>query len=709
MPGRQRAAGRAVGVLVAGICMASSVQPQGLDIQGKLLGEVGGNRISLFDLQTRQEDTLVAPRDIISHYGRLRKASFSPDGRRICFVLQDNVPTVNRIYVADNDGGNITHLCDFTNQSTQNVNWCTDGHIYWCELTNAIYRVNVLTKEKETYWDQPNVEGYSSVAIEDMVVSNDGHFGSARGGGEVSFFDLANRQKINYGRGGCSGWISPGGTRLAHPYTCCVPFPAGAESWLTVTAIESLTVTTPPDTSIIRPVVQFLWPPGQPEGDETYRTEWFRWAKNSDNYVVCKGRDANGPLGAIFYEISTQQWNNIAVSDFDASNLWIGPLPDPHASGPVIALVDTSCLLSATVLRDTVQVSNTGTGILDAVTITEDAAWLTVNHMGSGNSQSLELVASATGLADGTYRTNVAVSGGGADNAAVVVVSFNVGVYLTAPDGLAATVDGGDIQLQWNDRSDNETGFAVERADNGGAFAEIGRVDANGAVYTDSAPGAGAYEYRVRAHDAGSFSGYSNVAEASIAAAQAITLTAPAGGEVLGAGATVHVTWTASNITGVVISFSADDGETWATIHASGAIFNTDSNWGDFEWVVPQVNSAAARIQIVDYNHGPATDESGLFTVTVSSTHAGLVHGTAGPATRIVRRQGELHVSLATARSGPVRVTLALLDGAVVDSRKVTGRDGVCTLRDSRAPGMRVLRVSDGGGARTFLLSVHGR
>jgi WD40 repeat protein len=141
---------RGVLCLLIGVAPSAELMAQNLDIQGKVLAEIDGYRISLFDLQTKTEDTLLVIRDVIPHYGRLRSPNFSPDGRRICFTLEDNVPTVCRIYVADNDGSNITHLCDYTNQDVDNMNWCTDGYIYWCENTDNIYRVNVLTREKET-------------------------------------------------------------------------------------------------------------------------------------------------------------------------------------------------------------------------------------------------------------------------------------------------------------------------------------------------------------------------------------------------------------------------------------------------------------------------------------------------------------------------------------------------------------------------------
>ncbi|MBD3239179.1 MAG: hypothetical protein GF331_01230 [Chitinivibrionales bacterium] len=428
--------------------------------------------------------------------------------------------------------------------------------------------------------------------------------------------------------------------------------------------------------------------------------------------MVCRGRDSNGALGAIVYDIATQEWTNVALSNYSATGLWIGPLSGTGPAGPVIALSDTTSQLSEANPRDTVTVTNGGTGTLTDVTITEDAAWLTVNRSGSGSIQELELVADPAGLAAGTYAANVAVSGGGASNSAVIEVTFDVAVQLTAPNNLAATVDASDnVVLQWNDRSDAESGFAVERADNGEGFAEIGRVGADVTSYTDNAPGTGTYEYRVRAYDATSYSGYSETAQASIAAASSITITAPGGGETLTAGETFDITWTAVNITAVVISFSSNDGETWTTIHSGGAIFDNDPEWGSYPWTVPAQTTATGRIKIVDYNQGPAVDETDVFTINVSSAVLARAEPARPGISRVRRTDRGLAVSVATEHPGTVTAVLTALDGAIVDRVESSVSAGTHTLElaDGAARGMRVLRVYAGPETFTRLLVPHGR
>jgi hypothetical protein len=79
-----------------------------------------------------------------------------------------------------------------------------------------------------------------------------------------------------------------------------------------------------------------------------------------------------------------------------------------------------------------------------------------------------------------------------------VVLSGPV-VVPQAPTNLTALVIGpGEVQLNWQDNSAAETGFAVERREGaGGTYAEIGTVGANVTSYIDSGVPDGVYYYRV--------------------------------------------------------------------------------------------------------------------------------------------------------------------------------------------------------------------
>jgi hypothetical protein len=78
------------------------------------------------------------------------------------------------------------------------------------------------------------------------------------------------------------------------------------------------------------------------------------------------------------------------------------------------------------------------------------------------------------------------------------------------------------ILLQWNDNSNNETSFRVERRSGGGQFQEVGSTAANVNYFTAEELAASTnYEFRVRASNASGNSGFSNVAGASTAASTA--------------------------------------------------------------------------------------------------------------------------------------------------------------------------------------------
>ncbi len=87
-----------------------------------------------------------------------------------------------------------------------------------------------------------------------------------------------------------------------------------------------------------------------------------------------------------------------------------------------------------------------------------------------------------------------------------------------APGGLtAATVSNTQINLTWEDNSGNETGFKIERKlGSAVTYTEIATVSANVTSYSSTGLAIDtAYNYRVRAYNAGGNSGYSNVASAT--------------------------------------------------------------------------------------------------------------------------------------------------------------------------------------------------
>ena len=80
-----------------------------------------------------------------------------------------------------------------------------------------------------------------------------------------------------------------------------------------------------------------------------------------------------------------------------------------------------------------------------------------------------------------------------------------------APGELWATgVSSTQINLAWNDLSNNESGFTVERSQNGIDFSPIATTGPNATTFTDLAGGSG-FSYRIQAFNANGASRYTNI------------------------------------------------------------------------------------------------------------------------------------------------------------------------------------------------------
>jgi titin len=100
-------------------------------------------------------------------------------------------------------------------------------------------------------------------------------------------------------------------------------------------------------------------------------------------------------------------------------------------------------------------------------------------------------------------------------NAAIVAMPA---VVPRSPSRLeASAISGSEIRLSWLDNSDNEDGFWIERARDGGDFAEIASVGPDITSYIDLPADTTSFRYRVRAFNGIGSSAHSNEAAATTA------------------------------------------------------------------------------------------------------------------------------------------------------------------------------------------------
>ena len=97
-----------------------------------------------------------------------------------------------------------------------------------------------------------------------------------------------------------------------------------------------------------------------------------------------------------------------------------------------------------------------------------------------------------------------------------------------------------------------------------------------------------------------------------VTSVQALTVTAPNGGEVWNQGSIQNITWTTTNISNLKIEFRAAPGQAWQTIVASTPAFG-----GSYAWLVPNIPTSQARIKISDaFDSAPIDSSDADFTVS---------------------------------------------------------------------------------------------
>ncbi len=115
-----------------------------------------------------------------------------------------------------------------------------------------------------------------------------------------------------------------------------------------------------------------------------------------------------------------------------------------------------------------------------------------------------------------------------------------------APSNLTANaVACNQVDLAWNDNSNDESGFDIERSTNGVNFVGIASVGADITSFSDTTVAENTtYWYRVKANNCGGDSGYSNVASDTTPTCPCVTPAAPSGVKAKGLPGRISLSWT---------------------------------------------------------------------------------------------------------------------------------------------------------------------
>ncbi|MBD3418499.1 MAG: hypothetical protein GF398_00125 [Chitinivibrionales bacterium] len=332
---------------------------------------------------------------------------------------------------------------------------------------------------------------------------------------------------------------------------------------------------------------------------------------------------------------NTAPVNFVDLADYRFLGFWKGDRPSSNE--PYLAVSPMTLSFSvdngaSSVADKDVTVTNSSAGTLTKVSASSSEPWLTVSVQGSGgNTQQITNSIDVSALSSGENTATVTVSSGGASNSVEYSVVATKG-GIPAPSDLATSVPQSDslldVRLTWTDNADNETGYIIERKPEGGSWQAIKTVNANTEAYTDEHLAIGTYVYRVKAETGSQYSSYSNESSIAIEGIMWVRVTGPTKTH-LDVGETVKITWETNRVDNIKILYTADGGDNWDLLTATGGITSTMNEWDDgFEWTVPaSLDGKVVVIQVAEYNDIVSGFSS---TVGVGSTSATNPHLRAG-------------------------------------------------------------------------------
>ncbi len=127
----------------------------------------------------------------------------------------------------------------------------------------------------------------------------------------------------------------------------------------------------------------------------------------------------------------------------------------------------------------------------------------------------------------------------------------------------------------------------------------------------------GEYTFRLTVDD-GELQGSDEIT-LSVTRPLSIDLMSPIGGETLIAGQIFHIQWSTADTDNVYIFFSSDNGATWSGLADYMLVWDTDPDWGDYAWTVPDTPSTQCLIGLTDF-WGSVETISAPFEILTSGT-----------------------------------------------------------------------------------------
>lgn len=218
-------------------------------------------------------------------------------------------------------------------------------------------------------------------------------------------------------------------------------------------------------------------------------------------------------------------------------------------------------------------------------------------------------------LAEGDYMLIVSSKGAQGDIGQYTISGsiVNSPDYVAAPNGVVASGANGQVTVTWADRSYNETGFIVERSDDGGTtWNELGGVGEGITTFSDPDVTVGStYKYRVFATGSAQNSGYSASATAGVAPAAATGLAVAAF-----SATQINLTWDdTTGETGYRVERSLN-GTTWTSIATTAADAESYSSIG----LSPGTRYYYRLVSLGSAGNSSPTAAADTFTVPLAPT-----------------------------------------------------------------------------------------